>query len=284
MNRIPNAPQRAQLIPIEEGAAGAGRLAIVKGYLSMNTSEARENAVWAHCLREAGWKGAIYQLRWESGETRELIRSIGLSLLLRMGLKLAARRVLLPLPPLGLYELSEIRRHWTAARDRAEHADVIGMIDVLHSEGPLREWTVLGHSLGGRIVYNVMSRLSDADPLKAAVLVGATVPQNDPAWPHAAVGVADEILNVYHPGDRVLNWLYRATELNRVQPCGVMPVAIKHLRIRNVDASRWLKRSFRSHMRYHEILHETVGPYLWAQPAPIPLPPPKPKDEEEPEP
>lgn len=262
-----------RLIPIEEGQPGAGKLALVKGYLSLSPSEARENAVWAECIRASGWKGAIYQLRWESGHTHELIRSIGLSLLIRMGLKLAARRILLPLPPLGVYELSEIRRHWLNARRRAESADTASIVRVLADEAPAAEWTLLGHSLGARIVYNVLARhLHEHAPFRSAVLLGATVPHNDPLWATAANAVDNEILNVHHAGDRILNWLFRATELNRINPCGVRPVAVEHFRIRNIDASPWLTRSFRSHMRYHEVLHQTVGPHLWTTPAPRELP------------
>jgi len=134
-----------ELIPVAPAIEGPGKLALVKGYLSMSFSEEEDNAAWLRNLRDAGWQGAVYHLRWESGKTRELIQNLGLSLLVRMGLKLAARRVLLPLPPLGLYELGEIRRHWSAARQRAATVDAAAMIELLRDETEPQARIVLGH-------------------------------------------------------------------------------------------------------------------------------------------
>ncbi len=262
-----------ELIQLEGPREGRAKLALVKGYLSLSSSEAKDNAAWVRAIRRAGWRGAIYQLRWESGRAREILRNIGLSLLLRMGLKFAARRVFLPLPPFGIFELNEIRRHWRAARDRASTADTAAMSELLNHESEAGHWTLVGHSLGARVVFNMLKRSElETNSVDNAVLLGGTMSCSDADWAAAARGVRGSIVNVYHPGDRILNWLYRATEFNRISPCGVGPVLCEHLRIVNVDASERLPPSFRSHMQYHETLDTTVGPRLWTLPAPRLLP------------
>ncbi len=69
--------------------------------------------------------------------------------------------------------------------------------------------TLVGHSLGGRIVARVLSRLSEHGiKVRQAILMGAAIPSNDPDL--AKMGRASElpVLAVCNPDDTVLRYVY----------------------------------------------------------------------------
>ena len=69
--------------------------------------------------------------------------------------------------------------------------------------------TLIGHSLGGRIVARVLARLSEHGvKVRQAVLMGAAIPANDPDL--AKMGLASElpVIAVRNPKDNVLRYAY----------------------------------------------------------------------------
>lgn len=69
--------------------------------------------------------------------------------------------------------------------------------------------TLIGHSLGGRIIARVMARLAEHDiKIRQAILMGAAIPSDDPDL--AKMGRASElpVLAVCNPDDVTLRYVY----------------------------------------------------------------------------
>ena len=69
--------------------------------------------------------------------------------------------------------------------------------------------TLVGHSLGGRIIARILARLEEHGmKVRQAILMGAAIPANDPDL--AKIGLATElpVLAVCNPKDHVLRYVY----------------------------------------------------------------------------
>ena len=76
-------------------------------------------------------------------------------------------------------------------------------------EAERRELVLIGHSIGGRIVLNLLNRLAaKGKKVHSAVLLAAVVPCDSPQIPHALDAVRFEICDVSNPGDLILKDLY----------------------------------------------------------------------------
>ncbi|MCI5779320.1 MAG: DUF726 domain-containing protein [Lentisphaeria bacterium] len=99
-------------------------------------------------------------------------------------------------------------------------------------ESERRELVLVGHSIGGKIVLEVLSRLAvRGDRIDSAALLGAVVPCDSPRVAAAMRAVRFELLNVCNPGDWVLKYLY---------PLGNDPAA-------PLGYSGWISRDPRFH-------------------------------------
>lgn len=240
-------------------------LVLVQGYMTEKDASTVENDKWLEELRLAGWQAPVMQLQWDSGHVGQLIRDVGAVAMLRLGAKLAARRVAFPLPPIGLYELAQLHNHWARASRGADEVDVHAVITSLKEEYPSGSVSLMGHSLGAKVVVNLLEAAPSHDyKFHDAILLGGALSRRDERLADVAEDLEGQFLNVHHSGDRVLQWLYKAGELTRFSPAGLKPILVEHPTIENIDATPHLKASFRSHVSYTKILKQLVGDALWS--------------------
>ena len=72
-----------------------------------------------------------------------------------------------------------------------------------------RELILVGHSLGGKIVINVLNALVDKGlTVHKAVLLGAAIKRDDPAIRRSLFAVSTRILNIYNPDDALLRGFF----------------------------------------------------------------------------
>ena len=69
--------------------------------------------------------------------------------------------------------------------------------------------TLIGHSLGGRIIARVLARLAENGlKVKQAILMGAAIPANDPDLVKMGLATELPVLAVCNPKDHVLRYVY----------------------------------------------------------------------------
>lgn len=115
--------------------------------------------------------------------------------------------------PLGLLKVSRVVDNpFSVAKARAEKAgDVLAdaLMNRVQGERPV---TLIGYSLGARVIYRCLLRLVERGGfglVESVVLMGAPVPRETGAWRRMRAVVAGRVVNVYSGNDYVLGFLYR---------------------------------------------------------------------------
>jgi hypothetical protein len=89
------------------------------------------------------------------------------------------------------------------------------------------EFTLMGHSLGARVIYYALEALSTKDRkrVKDVYLFGGAVARDDVAgWRSAASAVSGTIYNCYSKRDMVLFYLYQGASAGLSSPIGIAPI------------------------------------------------------------
>ena len=121
------------------------------------------------------------------------------------------------LPAAFLTAASLIDNSWARALDRADQASALLAAALMDGAWYLRRpVTLLGYSLGARIVFGAMRRLAAAKAVgivESVVLFGAPVNGDVAAWDEVRRVTAARLVNVYSENDWILALAYRATTL-----------------------------------------------------------------------
>lgn len=189
---------------------------------------------WVRGIRRAGWCGDIHHLWWDSSRPWRLKDG-----LFWKKLKERARRV---------------GEEWSRNLLATVAAD---------------EVTLMGFSLGARVVYEALVARQDGDiPVRDAVLVGGAIdrdhkpPRRD--WLRAADSVEHRLLTVGNMKDGTLRERYRRRNTilwKGTSPVGRKPIDVSHPHIRHFDATSSIGST--SHTAYAEHLHETPLAGWW---------------------
>ena len=100
---------------------------------------------------------------------------------------------------------------WKKARVNAD-AEAVRLAAELKAmpETERNRLTIVGHSLGARIVIRALARLNeDGVKVKQAVVLAAAIPCDDPRFEAFAAASAEPALIVYNPNDTMLKYGYR---------------------------------------------------------------------------
>ena len=99
---------------------------------------------------------------------------------------------------------------WKNARTNADAAAVKLAGELMSMpEGKLSEVTLVGHSLGARIVIRALAKIAkDGKRVKRAVVLAAAIPDNDPDIAAFTAGSREESAIVCNPKDVMLKWGY----------------------------------------------------------------------------
>lgn len=119
--------------------------------------------------------------------------------------------------PLGLAKVSRvIDNPFSVAKSRSDKAGVVladALINKVQGERPV---TLVGYSLGARVVYSCLQSLSERKAfglVESVVLLGAAAPSDSVNWRRMKSVVAGRVVNVFSTNDYLLGFLYRTSSL-----------------------------------------------------------------------
>jgi hypothetical protein len=141
--------------------------------------------------------------------------------------------------PLGLLKIATLLDNpYSVAKYRAEKAGEVladALINKVQGERPV---TLVGYSLGARLVYSCLQKLAERRAfglVENVVLVGAPCPSDVADWRRLRSVVSGRVVNVFSTKDYILGFLYRTSSV-QLGVAGLQPVVGVH-GIQNVDVS-----------------------------------------------
>ncbi len=255
----PPAPALCCHVPAVPGQRTA---VFIRGYWTGTVRDEIRAKAYVDALHACGWRGGIYQYRWDAGHFSAVLGPVLLKLSARFGYALLTRMLRAPVGRSVLIptEVADFYHDWVRTYVRAQELGEKALIPALQGELDGASLTLFGHSLGGRLAYFALRAAAATDyRFENAVILGGAHPRHDAGWADAAGGVNGHILNVYHGGDAVLKYLYRLGTGTTRSPCGLKPVRPVHRGLRNVDAAHCLDAYRNSHNRYTDHLPALLG-------------------------
>ncbi|KAI1405467.1 DUF726-domain-containing protein [Hypoxylon fuscum] len=147
-----------------------------------------------------------------------------------------------------LSSASNVDNPFSLARNRSEKAGKIladALINKVQGERPV---TLVGYSLGARVIYACLRVLADRKAfglVENVVLIGAPVPSNTSHWQIMRTVVSGKLFNVYSENDYILGFLYRATSM-QLGIAGLQPIGGDIEGVENLD----LSNEVTGHLRY----------------------------------
>ena len=119
--------------------------------------------------------------------------------------------------PLALLKVSRvIDNPWSIASSRASKAGEVladALINKAQGERPV---TLIGYSLGARVVYTCLQKLAERKAfglVESVVLIGAPAPSTSAEWRAVRSVVSGRVINVYSTNDYILAFLYRSSSI-----------------------------------------------------------------------
>lgn len=189
-----------------------------------------------------------YSLKWESKFLIELgsaIRDLVTSNIIGTAAKEALNYTVLKglmaaitWPVTLLNAASVIDNPWSVCASRAKEVGrELARVLLSHQQG-LRPVTVIGFSLGARVIYYCLEELSQHGDsggiIEDAILLGAPVNGNEERWKKIASVVAGKVVNGFCRKDWLLRFIYRASSLT-YKVAGLRPITWRNRRLVNID-------------------------------------------------
>lgn len=182
--------------------------------------------LWSAHLRQAGWKGSIYQLWWDSGS--------------EYGRKRAT-----PLGYVPIINKLNYYPHWRMVVKRAKITGSRYLSSIISSI-PENCVSLIGYSLGCRVIYyglqEYKTSLSTTLIDDVVLLAGAI---RTIGWENIAIKTTGDIYNFYNRNDSVLNEEFRHYGIYKYKPCGVCPIKTRSENCMNIDITKLINT--RSH-------------------------------------
>ncbi|XP_022665617.1 transmembrane and coiled-coil domain-containing protein 4-like isoform X2 [Varroa destructor] len=190
-----------------------------------------------------------YVLRYETGYLVELGRAM--DYLFSFAVSMAAQEALkytvlsgliaaVAWPATLIMVAGAIDNPWSVCQRRSAQVGRHLAEVLLQRQHGRRPVTLIGFSLGARVIYYCLKELSARENcegiIENAVLLGAPVPAHPEDWAPFSRVVAGNIVNGYCRGDWLLRFVYRTSSATR-KIAGLQPVAWRDRRIHNFDLS-----------------------------------------------
>ena len=206
-------------------------------------------------------KEGIYGLTWGSKDLVEL------GTILEKGItKEAAKRLFIKIGkkgskkfnPLGpvFSLLGVLDNPWHVSIVRAAKTGVL-LADAV-SRSTEKEYSLVGHSLGCRVIYYALQALSTNEKqikIKDVILLGGAVGRNDEkGWGKACSAISGNIYNCYSQHDAILSKLYKTANANLSDPIGIGPIPISKSNLKNLDCSDFVSGHMKWKDEYKKVL------------------------------
>lgn len=248
-----------RFIPLNEHTSRRLRVSIgVNGWL---TSEDDVTRPWKHVGHDSEVFALQYEVKALLGlgvSLEDLVTSYAWKFVRNEILK---RTVLATLwsamwPVTLLSMASKIDNPFSLAKNRSDKAGEIladAIINKVQGERPV---TLIGYSLGARVVYACLRSLAQRRAfglIDTVVFIGAPIPSNRSRWRVMRTVVSGKIYNVYSENDYLLAFLYRATSIQ----LGVAGLQ----EIRNIQGVENLNLSeeVQGHLRYPKLIGQILA-------------------------
>ncbi|TAQ85311.1 hypothetical protein B7494_g6375 [Chlorociboria aeruginascens] len=155
---------------------------------------------------------------------------------------------------------ASIDNPFSVAKNRSEKAGEVladALVNKTQGERPV---TLVGYSLGARVVYSCLNSLAERKAfglVENVVLIGAPIPSDAENWRVISAVVSGDITNVFSENDYILAFLYRATSIQ----FGV--AGLQNVRgvegVRNLDLSSVVS----GHLRYPALMGKILKRVGW---------------------
>ncbi|CCX32946.1 Similar to Uncharacterized membrane protein C6F6.13c; acc. no. Q9US10 [Pyronema omphalodes CBS 100304] len=253
-----------EFLPIRELGAEDGRLRVAIGVTGWLVN-GEEEVVEPWKTLGDGVEG--YALRWEVAALTDLGRAMEKILTsYAMGWvkkEIIKRTVLAALYsalwPMGLLKAARVVDNpFSIAKQRSEKAGLILADAIINKTQGERPVTLVGYSLGARVVYFCLLELAQRGAyglVENVVLMGAAVPANKESWKTIRSVVAGRVVNVYSEQDYVLAFLYRTSSIQ----LGV--AGLQEIKVRGVENVN-VEDTVEGHLRYRYAVGRILGDVL----------------------
>ena len=219
--------------------------------------------------RVLGDNSEVFALRWETEAMMSLGHAINnlvtsavwsvasRQIISHTVFSLLANAVMLPMSLIKIANL--VDNPFSLAKTRAEKAGEAladALINKVQGERPV---TLIGYSLGSRVIYSCMQSLcrrSAYGLVESVILMGSATPADVEAWRRIRSVVSGRVVNVYSQNDSVLAFLYRTSSLQAgvagLQPIEGVPG------VENVDVTEKISGHLKYQFALGQIL-DTIG-------------------------
>ncbi|KAL2168812.1 hypothetical protein VTG60DRAFT_6851 [Thermothelomyces hinnuleus] len=159
-------------------------------------------------------------------------------------------------PAYMLSMASTVDNPFSLAKNRSEKAGEIladALINKVQGERPV---TLIGYSLGARVIYSCLRSLAARRAfglVDSVVFIGGPVPSNRQHWQMMRTVVSGKLFNVYSENDYLLAFLYRATSIQ----LGV--AGLQEIRYIEGVENLNLTEEVQGHMRYAKLIAKILA-------------------------
>lgn len=158
---------------------------------------------------------------------------------------------------------------WYVSMHRASNTGVL-LADII-SRTENQKLTLVGHSLGARVIYYALEALSskhDKQYIDDVILLGGAVSNCSNDWEKVLPAVSGKIYNCYSKKDAVLGNLYQVLSIGTSKPIGFYPIESNDLKIVNIDCSEDVDAHTRWKENYSKIyqkIYPSLSKSIWAK-------------------
>jgi len=240
-----------ELIRVREGSGET--FVCINGFLCQNMLDEK---YWITPIVNKNKDPDIYILKWESKK----LEDIG-NYFMKIGMKQLVKKIIARSIGGGWILFIDlfndfIKFPWFQALAASKFVVEKFSKELLISGKNLENITLLGHSLGARIVHGTLNKLHDMNArVKEAYLFGAAISgaDEDDSWKKAYGGVKREIYNYHSQNDYVLKFLYSLGTADVLSSAA----GVDGARSRNIN-NRNVSDIIKSHTEYKENLIKLI--------------------------
>lgn len=130
-----------------------------------------------------------------------------------------------------------INNYWSSAVRNTNHAGIC-LANILHACDK-KEFVLIGHSLGARIIYNCLKYSIENNMNSNVVeihLLGGAICGNIKTWNLISKALKNEIHNYFSDNDQVLNYLFRIGMFTLDKPIGLKNIYSENVKNKNVTS------------------------------------------------
>lgn len=206
----------------------------------------------------------IYGVNWSSKTNMQLgtafAGGVGKESAKNMVVKIAAsggKKAAKGLSPISWFLfLAELASNpWHTSMLRAAQAGVQLAEAISRTEG--KKFTLVGHSLGCRVIYYALSALSTKKRIfiSDVILLGGAVGKDDEnGWSHALKAISGKLFNCHTNQDSVLKLLYQTANAGLSSPIGINKLELSNVKVTNINCDSFVESHMSWKKNYYTIL------------------------------